>query len=456
MAWPDSNDATVMTSSATHATSHWRLALIAIFLFALALRLTFVFVAPQPENQVGDSVEFDLLARNLLAGHGLSYKEPWHPSARKTPLYPWLLAQTYRLFGYGNYTPLLTLQAFLDALLVIMLAWLALWAWRDARIGLVAAGLWAIYLPGAQLAGRLLADSLFTFLQLTGFLLFALAIHYLADVKRVAIFGLLSGLLFGLASLTRPTSLYIPILLAVVLGGWWLWRRKKRAQVAFPTSRVWLTALTMILSLAIVMTPWFVRNYRAFDQMVMGSTLMGFNFFQTHYRLDQPDYWKLPGVHASMGAIRQAAVDEGLDLKTINEAELFNLGMKRGLEMVIQYPDRFLALMGLRTVQLWFNLGFTWRPSMATLLFAAMNLGLLVLGGWAEWQAWRRRSLLFTFSMPLPGIIHVSAMLILLYYTLSHAAIIAAGRYIIPAIPFLIILAAGAPWRWLAPDKSDS
>ena len=454
MMLPDPNDET-MTTPAAHARSHWRLALIVIFLLALTLRLAFVFVAPQPENQVGDSVEFDLLARNLLAGHGLSYKEPWQPSARKTPLYPWLLAQTYRLFGQGNYTPLLTLQAFLDALLVIILAWLALWAWRDHRIGLVAAGLWAIYLPGAQLAGRLLADSLFIFLQLSGFLLFVLAVRYLADAKRVAIFGLLSGLLFGLASLTRPTSLYIPLLLVMVLGGWWLWRRRKRVQVAFPPSRVWLGAITMMLSLIIVVTPWFVRNYRAFDQVVMGSTLMGFNFFQTHYRLDQPDYWRLPGVQASMGAIRQAALDQGLDLETINEAELFNLGMARGLEMVKQYPGRFLALMGLRTLQLWFNLGFTWRPSVATLLFAAMNLGLLVLAGWAEWQAWRRRSLLFTFSMPLPGVIHVSALLILLYYTLSHAAIIAAGRYIIPAIPFLIILAAGAPWRWLPSHESD-
>ena len=430
-------------------TRTWWWTLLLIFLAALALRLAFVYVAPQPENQVGDSAEFDLLARNLLAGHGLSYKEPWRPSARKTPLYPWLLAQTYRLFGPGNYAPLLTLQAILDALLVVMLAWLALWAWRKPLMGLLAAGLWALYLPGAQLAGRLLADALFTFLQLAGFFLFVLAVRHLTDGKRVALYAALSGLVFGLASLTRPTSMYIPFFLALVLGGYGLWRKKAGGSFTVASSRLGMIALTMLLTLALTLTPWFVRNYRAFHQVVMGSTLVGFNFFQTHYRLDQPDYWRLPGVRASTDALHQAAMDAGLDMTAINEAELFDFGMRYGLEMVKQYPARFLALAGLRIMQLWFNLGFTWRPSMATLLFAAINLGLLLLAGWAEWMAWRRRRWLFSPEQPLPWVIHLSAILILLYYTASHALVIAAGRYIIPAIPFLMILAAGAPWRWL-------
>ncbi len=430
-------------------TRGWLLTLLLILLAALALRLAFVYIAPPPENAIGDSAEFDLLASNLLAGHGLSDAPPWRPSARKTPLYPWLLAQTYRIFGYGAYTPLLTLQALLDALLAAMLAWLALLAWRNQRIGLLAAGLWAIYLPGAQLAARLLADSLFTFLQLTGFLLFVMALRHPARGKRVALCGLLSGLIFGLASLTRPTSMYIPLLLALALAGWWAWRKKASGIAAFPSSQLWTAALAMLLTLTITLTPWFVRNYRAFDQVVMGSTLVGFNFFQTHYRLDQPDYWRLPGVRASTDALHQAAADAGLDLAALNEAELFDFGMRRGLEMVKQYPARFLALAGLRMAQLWFNLGFTRHPSMSTLLFAAVNLGLLLLAVWAEWMAWRRRRLLFSPERPLPWVIHVSAIAILLYYTASHALVIAAGRYIIPAIPFLVILAAGAPWRWL-------
>lgn len=430
-------------------TRRWWLALLVIVLATLAFRLAFITIAPQADNNIGDSVEFDLLARNLMAGHGLSYKAPWRPSARKTPVYPWLLAQTYRFFGQGVYTPLLILQAFADALLAIVLAWLALLAWRDRRMGLVAAGLWAIYLPAAQLAGRLLADSLFTFLQLAGFALFVAAVHHLADKKRVILYGLLAGLLFGLASLTRPTSMYLPLLLAIVLAGWWGWRKKAGDKPAFSASRLWLAALSMLLALAIVLAPWFVRNYRAFNQVVMGSTLVGFNFFQTHYRLDQPDYWQLPGVSASLTAIRREALAQGLDPDQINEAQLFGLGMKRGLAMVRAYPGRFLTLVGLRTLQLWFNLGFTPHPSMSTMLFAAVNLGLLLLAAWAEWGAWRRRSALFSPNAPATWVIHSSVILILLYYTASHAAVIAAGRYIIPAIPFLIILAAGAAPHFL-------
>ncbi len=417
-----------------------------ILLLALAIRLALVFIFPQADNHIGDSVEFDLLARNLLAGHGLSYKEPWLPSARRTPLYPWLLAQTYRLFGLGNYTPLLVLQALADVLLAAMLAWLGWWAWRNRWLGLLAAALWAFYLPGAQLAARLLADSLFAFLQMAGFFFFVLMLRHLQNRLRALTYASLAGLSLGLATLARPTSLYMPLLLLPSLLLWWYARKHKGARRRTSPKRLLASFMLFIMVMGIVVAPWFVRNYRAFGEVVMGSTLVGFNFFQTHYRLDQPDYWRLPGVSPSLRAIHQLADDKGLNL---NEAELFQLGMRYGLEKVKAYPGRFMALSALRTLQLWFNLGFTWHPSMATWFFALTNLSLLLLALWAEIQAWRWRARLF-IEDGLPLIIHVVIGFVLLYYTLSHAVVIAAGRYIIPAIPFLIILSAGAPWRWFS------
>jgi len=433
----------------------WLWALGGVLLLALAIRLALIFLFPQADNATGDSLEFDLLARNLLAGHGLSYKAPWLPSARKTPLYPWLLAQTYRLFGVGNFTPLLMAQAAADSLLAGMLAWLGWRAWRDRRLGLLTAVMWAVYLPGAQLAARLLADSLFTFLQVAGVLFFVQMTRHLRQRTRALSYAALAGLSLGLATLARPTSLYFPLLLALALAGWWGWSKRARLQTDARSPRVVWTFLTLILVMGLTVAPWFVRNYRAFGQVVMGSTLVGFNFFQTHYRLDQPDFWRLPGVTPSLRAIHQLADERGLDL---NEAELFQLGMKYGLEQVKAHPGRFLVLSGLRTLQLWFNLGFTWHPSKSTILFALINLGLLIMAFWAEIQAWRRRGWLLAPEKGRPLAIHLTAILILLYYTASHAVVIAAGRYIIPAIPFLLILAAGAPWRWMRPpevSKSD-
>ncbi len=429
-----------------NSSRRWWLMLGIILLLALAIRLALIFIFPQADNHIGDSVEFDLLARNLLAGHGLSYKEPWLPSARRTPLYPWLLAQTYRLFGLGNYTPLLVLQALADVILTAMLAWLGWWAWRTRWLGLLAAALWALYLPGAQLAARLLADSLFTFLQMAGFFFFVLMLRQLERRSLALTYAGLSGLALGLATLARPTSLYMPLLWLPPLVIWWYVRKRRGTWSLAGAKRLAGTFVWLVLVMGIVVAPWFVRNYRAFGQVVMGSTLVGFNFFQTHYRLDQPDYWRLPGVSPSLQAIHQLADEQGLDL---NEAELFQLGMKYGLEKVKAYPERFLALSALRTMQLWFNLGFTWHPSKATWFFAFTNFGLLLLALWAEIQAWRRRSILFAKD-GLPWIIHMVVGFVLLYYTLSHAVVIAAGRYIIPAIPFLIILSAGAPWRWFS------
>ncbi len=421
----------------------WRRMLALLFLLALLLRLLFIFPFPQPENHIGDSVEFDLLARNLLAGHGLSYKPPWEPSARRTPLYPWLLALTYRVFGLGVYTPLLVLQAGLDALLVVVLAWLARWAWHDARLGLLAAAMWAFYLPGAQLAARLLADAIFTFLQMGSFFLMVLALRH--QGKRAWVYAAAAGGSLGFATLARPTSLYMPLLWGLALVLWWGWERRVRP--ALPPKhrlRMWIIG---VLMMGMVVAPWFVRNYRAFGRVVMGSTLVGFNFFQTHYRLDQPDFWKLPGVTPTLQAIHALADAQGLDL---NEAELFQMGMAYGMAQVKAHPARFLALSGLRVLQLWFNLGFTWHPSLATWLFAAGNLLLLLLACVGEMQAIRARDRLFGASHNVALFIHATALLVLLYYTASHAVVIAAGRYIIPAIPFLILCAAGAPWAWFS------
>ncbi len=432
--------------------SRWLLALALIFLLALTVRLGFVYLVPHPDNLVGDSVEFDLLARNLLAGHGLSYEEPWRPSARKTPLYPWLLAQTYRIFGPGHYTPLLTLQAVLDALLVVMLAWLAMWAWQDDRMGLLAAGLWAIYLPGAQLAGRLLADSLFGVLQFLGFSLFIFGMRRGFRSRDAALLGGASGLSFGLAALTRPTGLYAPLLmlLALVAGmGLHRWRRKKNLIVPRAKSHFGLMAASMLLLWFLTLIPWTVRNYRIFHQIIPGSTLVDFNFYFTHRRLGQPDYWHYHRLGESLGALRDLARKQGLDPEAMDEAALFRLGRAYGLAQVRAHPDRFFLLSGRRVLQLWFNLGYSARPSLATLLFFGMNLVLLMMAFWAEFQAWRHRHNMFSSLDVTRSTIHFAVIIVLLYYTAGYASLIAYGRYIIPAIPFLIILSAGAPWRWI-------
>lgn len=480
-----------------------------ILLLALVVRLAFVLAVPQPDNAIGDSAEFDLLARNLLAGRGLSYGEPWEPSARRTPLYPLLLAGETALAGSPqgsqalSHLSLLLLQALLDVGTVALTGWLAWQAWRSPWAGLVAGLGWALYLPGAQLAGRVLADALFTFLMVAGVSLFVAGCVRLIEVagepgqrspwRSPLILALGSGGLLGLAALARPTGLAIPGLLVIVLlASFYLvhWRIRSQAidhgqagpvaieagragaeglevssidhrigtiGVLPPAKTVWAMVALLLTSAGLVLLPWFVRNYAAFDRVVAGSTLLGFNFYQTHYRLDQPDYAQLPGVWATLEAVRVDLQASGIDPGQLNEAELYDLALQRGLDMVRRYPQRFLRLTGLRLAQLWFNLGFTAQPSLGTWLFALGNALLLLLAVIAQVaQVWRyRRARLTRDSQAGPGrwgfvslfsvpfLVQAFAVAILLYFTVSHAVVIAAGRYIIPALPFLLVLAAG-------------
>lgn len=455
-----------------------RLALPAILAVALALRLAFALVIPQPENAVGDSVEYDLLARHVLAGQGLTYGEPWLPSARRTPFYPVALAATYWLFGLGDYKPLLVLQALADVVVVGLVGWLAGQAWQARRVGLLAAAGWALYLAGAQLTGRLLADSLFTSLLVAGVSLLVAAVREIGRRPRPGrplLLAGLSGLLLGLASLARPTALPLALLLLGVLfllswGRRWradgrpaeqpirppsapesastsrgLLRSNRGLLNLFrdpPVNKLWAVAGLLLAGWALMLLPWIVRNYAAFGQFVPGSTLLGFNFYQTHYRLDQPDYTRLPGVPATSRALYAELRAAGREPTALNEVQLYDEAMRLGWQMVRRYPLRALHLVGLRVGQLWLNLGFGGQPSPATLVFALSNIVLLALAALAELWAWRAR---FWRRLDLPALlVHGAALSILLYFTASHAAIIAAGRYAIPATPFLIVLAAGA------------
>lgn len=440
-----------------------------VLLLAMLLRLGIVLFFAPAENAVGDSLEFSMLAQHVLEGHGLSYGEPWLPSARRTPLYPLVLAATYRLFGLGNTQPALLLQVLADVAVVALVGWLAWRAWGDRRVGLIAALGWALYLPGAQLAGRLLADSLFTFLLLAGTTLFVMAGDRLVRGRRGLLWALFSGALLGMSALARPTSLPLTGLLGLLLLLWYYLRHSQTTHGGVPSppprhrgrsmgrrepvpagevppaSRVWLLVAVALAGSVLVLLPWFVRNYNAFGRLVTGSTLLGYNLYQTHFRLDQPDYWLLPGVPATNEALKAALRSDGIEPTALNEVELYDEAMARGLVMVRRYPARFLSLVGLRSIQFWFNLGFTSRPSLATLAFAAANAMLILLAVYAEVWCLRRCRLQGSASLIdlVPFLVHSSAIAILLYFTISHGLVIAAGRYAVPAVPFLLVLASG-------------
>ena len=196
--------------------------------------------------------EIGWIARALASGHGFS--SPYYfwsgATAMQPPLYPFLLAGVFRLFGIYSLTSgfvILSINSLLSALTCIPIYYSAKYS-LGARAAKIAAWIWALY-PFAIYfsAGRVWEYALTGLLFSTCFCV-AQRIHHSA--KPLAWLGW--GALFGLTALSNPAILsLLPFLLVVAI-----WNARR-------TSRRWLLNVTLtVLAALAVLTPWMARNYR--------------------------------------------------------------------------------------------------------------------------------------------------------------------------------------------------
>jgi hypothetical protein len=230
---------------------------------ALAIRMVVVFFTfrdlPDADKYYeAFGWEMGWIARALASGHGFS--SPYYPlsgpTAIMSPLYPGLLSLVFRLFGIYSLTSafvILTINSLLSTLTCIPVYFSAKYS-LGLRGAKVAAWAWALY-PFAIYfsAGRVWEYSLTSLLFTTCFCI-AQRIHQSA--KPLAWIGF--GALYGITAHSNASVMStLPFLL-----GFALWQAHK-------AGRPWALkgALTM-LTFFLVLTPWTIRNYRAFGMIV--------------------------------------------------------------------------------------------------------------------------------------------------------------------------------------------
>lgn len=219
-----------------------------LFAVAFALRAAYAWLAngrsPVP---YADSADYDTIAWNLARGAGfaLNGEAGPHPTAYRPPVVPWLTSLLYRGLGHDFFAALL-LQCAIGALVAPVLAGFA----RATFGGGVAR--WAGWL--AALCPVLVFFSGYLLTETTFALLLLVALYFSAEWVKTPRPGraLGAGLAWGLATLTRPTALPLPFLVAL-----WAW---------FPLGltiagrdRVRQVAL-LLLGVALAIGPWTVRN----------------------------------------------------------------------------------------------------------------------------------------------------------------------------------------------------
>ncbi len=264
-------------------------AVIVAVAFALRMGLLFYFTSSWPAVRSGSltfGYETGRVARAIAAGEGFS--SPLNvntgPTAWFTPVYPYLLAGVFKLFGTYTAQSLLVIQT-LNCAFSALACLPVFFVGRRVFGPTVAAWsgwVWTL-LPSAVIFPILWVWDTSLSALLMGLLLWAtLSLRHSTNVQSWVGYGLL----WALAVLTNPSFLsLLPFLLS-----WLAFQASK--QVA--NWRRLVGAATMVFVFGV--SPWIVRNYLTFEKLVLFRSNFGLELYlgNNEYVPDSWSWWLHP------------------------------------------------------------------------------------------------------------------------------------------------------------------
>jgi 4-amino-4-deoxy-L-arabinose transferase-like glycosyltransferase len=229
-----------------------RLWVFGVFALALTARLVYLIFflhGSDVATTMGGADCYGQIAANLIQGHGYScsYQAPYVLNSMRPPLMSFMLAGGYML-AHSYWFPAL-LQVILGSLIPVIAMALAQSLVASQRVSRSLGVLLALEPNGILFSVGAYSETLFTFF-------FLLAVYVLVravKVERTALL-LLSGFLFGLATLTKPTSEYLPVLIALILAFYY---RATLRHVALPL-------VSFVCIFLLTLSPWLYRNWHEF------------------------------------------------------------------------------------------------------------------------------------------------------------------------------------------------
>lgn len=371
---------------------------IQVFLFALVVRFAFLVTVPAVPI-AGDASDYDRLAHAIVNGEGY-VSETGQPTSMRPPLYSYVLAGFYQVFPDGP-SAMRFLQAVLDAVTCALVYGLTLrhFGLEAARV----AGVLSIFSLSLLFATRhLLAETFMAF--------FMVAIVYSLDTAltswRLGAF-LLTGILVGLSTLTKGTTLPLPamLLLPIWASTQWKWR---------PTLQAGAIVFAGFL---VVLLPWTVRNYFVHGEVVPVATQMGWVAYSSY----APPEGRIFGVYTFDETVEAAM--------RLPEAERSRELTNAAVSLILERPGELPRLLVLKF--LYFISPFDWEilggDGVFNFLYA-LTLPLALYGLWVvRARGWR----LWLLATPPAFLLAVSLVLY------------GSPRLRLPVEPILTVLAAG-------------
>lgn len=312
-----------------------------IMVIALALRLIAVRLFYQSTwNDYEDHLLFGLetgrISRSIAEGHG--YGNPLYvltgPTAWMTPVYPYLLAGVFKLFGvYSKSSALviLGLNSLFSALTCFPLFHVAQRSFGRG-VAVAACWIWTLYPYFIYIPSGFVWDTCLGALLVTALFLGALK---LKEQRGSWWNWLCFGILGGVSALTNASTLT----LCPILGAWAvypLWRNRQR----------WLSpALLVALGLAVTLLPWQVRNYRTFHTSIPLRDNLWLELWVGND--GNTSSWLDTDVHPSINPEQKAA------FVRLGEIGYMREKRREALGFLAQHPGLYFVLCLRRFVYLW-------------------------------------------------------------------------------------------------------
>ena len=234
-----------------------------IVTIALVLRVGWILLGhtykfKSTDDNFGFGWEMGRIAASLASGHGFSdpFGPPTGPTAWEPPLYPYLTAGVFLVFGiYSKASAffLLTLNSVFSALTCVPIFRMARRMFSE-KVAVGSAWAWAL-LPNVMFwCTRTVWETSLSALLLALIFWLALMMEDRDGPRPWVEFGLL----WGLVALNGTSLLSL-----LPAAGLWVWyRRAKRGKRSLPG-----VVLASVVFLASI-TPWLVRNDRTFGQFI--------------------------------------------------------------------------------------------------------------------------------------------------------------------------------------------
>ena len=412
---PETNSARMRNAWARIRTSPWGIAAIALLLRVGWITVGHTYKFKATDDNFSFGWEMGRIGAALASGHGFSspFGPPSGPTAWEPPLYPYLTAGIFLLFGvYSKASAfvLLTVNSIFSALTCIPIFVIARRSFSE-KVAIVSASTWALLPNIIFWCTRAIWETSLAALLLTTIVWLTLTLEDRDGWMPWVQFGLL----WGITALSSTSLLsFLPA------AGLWAWHRRARRGKRSLAG----VALASVVFFACI-TPWLVRNYQTFGKFIFIRDNFG-----AELRLGNG-----PGADGTLMLKLDATHDVNAMRQFQSMGELPYIAMRRrqALDFIEADYGRFVRLCVKRFIYFWAGPPKETQPRLMSAVKNSLFLGWSVLMFWGLARALRSRK---------PGA-WLLFWLVLLYPAVYYA-VYSIPRYRHPIEPEMAMLAVFA------------